>query len=98
MHKVVWTDRSYCDLKSIKEYYTINSEKYATHIIEKIINSSNKISKFPELGRIVPEKQNKLIREVLVFPFRVIYKIHSENIIILTVHHTSRQINIKAIN
>jgi toxin ParE1/3/4 len=49
------------------------------------------IASNPLLGRIVPESDDKSIREVIKGNYRVIYQIRNEtSVFILTVFHTSR--------
>ena len=45
---------------------------------EKIIDKVGSLSLFPRLGRMVPEFQNELIREIILSPNRVIYEINDE--------------------
>jgi mRNA-degrading endonuclease RelE of RelBE toxin-antitoxin system len=49
----------------------------------------------PEIDRIVPEKNEPNLRELIIGNFRIIYQIKSETeIIILIVHYSSRSLPI----
>jgi plasmid stabilization system protein ParE len=57
----------------------------------KIYQRVQVISDNPYIGRIVPEFNEKLIREVFTSNYRIIYRIKSEaQADILRVYHTSR--------
>jgi len=94
MVKIIWTQRSLTDLKSIAEYISKDSVKYASHTIEKILNITTYLEKNPRLGRMVPEVgRDDKIREIIFGNYRIIYKITSPLIIyILTVHHSSKRL------
>jgi toxin ParE1/3/4 len=91
MVKVVWTQRALSDLDDIGEYISKDSIKYAKLTLEKLIDSALIIAINPLTGRIVPESNDKSIREIIKGNYRVIYQIWNESsVFILTVFHTSR--------
>jgi toxin ParE1/3/4 len=94
MVKITWTQRSLDDLKSIAEYISKDSVKYAALTIEKIIDVTKYIENSPRIGRMVPEVgRNDKIREIIFGNYRIIYKISStETINILTVHHSAKRL------
>jgi len=51
-----------------------------------------RLETFPESGRIVPELDRPEIREVIVKPYRVVYRYRGEAVEIATVFRSSRQI------
>jgi len=94
MVKIIWTQRSLNDLKSITEYIAKDSVKYASLTLQRILDVTNYIETNPRIGRMVPEvgKNNK-IREIIFGNFRIIYKISSsQSVHILTVHHSARKL------
>jgi toxin ParE1/3/4 len=91
MVKVIWAERAIDDLTSIAEYSSRYSEKYASSIVSKLFNKVNILKKMPKIGRIVPEKNDENIRELIEGNYRIIYEIRGEDRIeILMVHHSSR--------
>jgi toxin ParE1/3/4 len=93
MVKIIWTQRSLIDLKSIAEYISNDSVKYASLTIERIIDVTKYLETNPRIGRMVPEVgRNDTIREIILGNFRIIYKITSSlTIHILTVHHSAKR-------
>jgi addiction module RelE/StbE family toxin len=94
MVEIIWTQRSLTDLKSIAEYISLDSIKYASLTVERIINVTSYLETNPRIGRMVPEmrRQDK-IREIILGNYRIIYKISSPNTVhILTVHHSYKRL------
>ena len=91
--KINWTDNSIQDLKEIKAYISKDSDFYATRFIEKLIDGVDSLAIFPDMGRSVPEAQNKLIRELIYRPYRIIYKINKNYIDIITVVNSHRDLS-----
>ena len=94
MVKIIWTQRSLTDLKSIAEYISQDSIKYASLTIERLINFTKYIETNSRIGRMVPEmgRMDKF-REIIQGNYRIIYKItNSQTAHILTVHHSSKRL------
>lgn len=65
MVKVVWTDFTIEDLKSIHEYISRDSKFYADRFVAKLINRAEKLENHPQSGRIVTEFGKEDIRELI---------------------------------
>jgi len=94
MVKIIWTQRSLTDLKSIAEYISKDSVKYASLTLERIIDVTKHLETNPRIGRMVPEiGRNDKIREIIFGNYRIIYNITSTlTIHILTVHHSAKRL------
>jgi toxin ParE1/3/4 len=91
MVKIVWTEISILDLKEIFDFIAEDSVRYATITTNKIHQRVQMIAGNPYLGRIVPEFNEKLIRELIEGNYRIIYRIKSEfRVDILRVYHSAR--------
>lgn len=62
---VEWSDPAKQDLKLIHDYIAKDSKFYAKKVSLEILEKSEKINIFPEIGRIVPEIGDPKIRELL---------------------------------
>jgi len=90
MVKLVWTELSTEDLKEIFDYIAIDSVRYASITVNKIYNRAQDIIDNPYIGRIVPEINLKVIREVISGNYRIVYKIINEfQVDILRVYHSA---------
>jgi plasmid stabilization system protein ParE len=41
----------------------------------RLMTKTDSLANFPQLGRIVPEEHNENIREVILRPYRIIYRL-----------------------
>jgi len=87
---VTWSDLAKSDLKSIFEFIAKDSKYYALKVTNEIVEKSEYLVDFPNLGRITPEFNSINIRELHVCSYRLIYEISSENIIVLAIVHGKR--------
>jgi len=85
-----WTEQAVADLAAIRDYVARDSAKYATLLVERLIASLDRVSQYPEIGRIVPEYQRADIREIILGLYRVVYRLHAGAAEVLTVFHGAR--------
>lgn len=91
MVKLVWAEISRDDLNEIFVYISVDSKRYAAITVNKIYKRAQKIAINPYLGRIVPELNQKFIREVLSGNYRIVYRIvNNLQVDILRIYHSSR--------
>lgn len=93
MVKIIWSDLAIDDLKSIHDYISKDSTRYATEIVEKIIDRVRQLENFPKSGRIVPEFNNDLVRELIIDNYRIVYTVSEQFISIARIHHSARLIS-----
>ena len=87
---VRWTNLAIEHLADIHEYIARTSASYAVGMIDRLIRRAEQIGNFPYSGRIVPEKNDASVRELLEGPYRLIYRIRTERIDIVAVIHGAR--------
>jgi len=85
--KVYWTDRAKQRLRLIEEHIAKDAPSTAEKTIQRILARSRQIEGVPRSGRQVPEYSNTQIRELLERPYRIVYRILSDRIDIVTVMH-----------
>jgi len=90
--KVRWTDTAEQHLDAIYAYIALDSPEYAKYLVDRLTRRSEQITKFPMSGRKVPEFDLEKIREVIEKPYRIIYYIKSDQIDILAIIHTAREL------
>jgi toxin ParE1/3/4 len=89
-YSVVWSPNALDDVDEIAAYIARNSPTYAAAVVEKILDITRNLQKFPLLGRIVPESNEESIRERFVYSYRLIYQVQEETVIIIAVVHGKR--------
>ena len=93
MVRINWTIQAKNDLKDIADYISKDSKLYAKRRVLKIRKQTNILKSQNYSGRMVPEYQNENIREIFEGNYRIIYRVVNESRIdILTVHHSSRDL------
>lgn len=79
------------DLEQIKEYYL---EQGVPHIgidfVTAIVEHVETLAKHPDIGRMVPEFNDELIRELIHVPFRVVYLRENKSIKVIRVWRSER--------
>jgi toxin ParE1/3/4 len=67
------------DLRDIVRYISFDSPDRAIAFGQFLVSNTKRLADFPQLGRVVPEFENSLIREIVVRSYRVVYRINEEN-------------------
>jgi plasmid stabilization system protein ParE len=88
---VYWTQNAKRELRAIHDYIAQNSPRYAQGMVDRITRKSELLARFPNLGPEVPEYADPSIRELLDYPYRIIYRVRTDDVEILSVVHGARQ-------
>lgn len=94
MPTLKWRPQALNDLEAIESYYEEVAPEYASYLVEQILEKVEQLANFPRMGRIVPEIDDKAIRELIHENYRIIYVLDPEDteVEVLTVIHSSRQL------
>jgi len=87
-YKVAWVNMAENDLAGIIEYIAPESPSNARKVFKEIKEKAASLYHSPQRGRITPELQKYGImqyRELIVSPWRIIYRISEMNVYILSV-------------
>ena len=90
MTPIRWSRQAVRDVEALRDYIAQDSQRYAQLTVDRIIASVERLRAFPQSGRVVPERADPEIREVIVGPFRVVYRYRSGVVDIATVFRGSR--------
>ena len=90
MTPLIWSPQAQRDLEAIRTYITRDSARYAELMVQRIVAGIERLARFPESGRVVPERSDSTIREVIVDGYRVVYRYRGEAAEIVTVFRGSR--------
>jgi len=91
--RIIWTELAIGRLEEIVEYIAADNEKTSEKFALKIFTKVEKLSDNPEIGKQIRELNRKDIREIIEGNYRIIYRIESKRISILTVRHNRRQLD-----
>jgi addiction module RelE/StbE family toxin len=87
-YQVFWTQTAQQDLKKIVEYISADSSIQAKKVYLLLRQKAYNLQEMPLQGRYVPELSYHNImtyRELIVTPWRIIYKIEQSNVWVLAV-------------
>lgn len=87
-YDIIWAGVAENDLEEIIEYIAIDSPASALKTLKRIRQKASSLYTLPERGRIVPELQDQgvlLYRELIVPPWRIIYRISEMKVYVLSV-------------
>ena len=85
--KIFWSPLAAQRLEDIFEYISTENSVAAFKMIERIFKKVETISKFPRRGRKVPEANREEIRELFESDYRIIYRIESKRIYVLSIRN-----------
>ena len=90
MTPVRWTEQAVTDLASIRAFIERDSPRYGRVVVQRLFDATERLATFPRSGRIVPELRREEMREVILGDYRIVYRLESEAVTILTVFRSSR--------
>jgi toxin ParE1/3/4 len=88
--EVRWTEQAVADLQAIREFITRDSPRYGRLVAERLFTATEPLETFPLSGRIVPELGRDDVREIIVGEYRLVYRVSSGAVIMLTIFRSSR--------
>ena len=92
MAAIAWAGPALEDLRQIYLFIARDSRQYAGMMVRRIRTAVSRLGEFPQRGRVVPEFPEGPYREILVGPYRVVYR-HMEDrdmVLVVAVMHGSR--------
>ena len=89
--RIIISETAYTDLDNIDNYIAEDSPLIAQQFIRRIFERIGQLAEFPESGKIVPEFNDRQVRELILKRYRIVYRIlHSSDILVLRIIHGAR--------
>lgn len=90
--KLVWSPRAVARATEIAKYIAADRPDAAARWVEDLFARTARLVAHPSSGRRVPELPHRRdIRELVVGKYRVIYRVDSKRVVVLTVRHGARR-------
>ncbi len=86
-YDIFWVVSAEHDLKEVIDFIARENPENTLKILKDIREKTSELKRYPERGRIVPELQSQgisLYRELLVPPWRIIYRIKDAQVNVLS--------------
>ncbi len=90
--KIVWSPLALERVREITDYISQDNLEAARILAFEIISTVERLERFPESGRIVPETGRKNLREIIHGKYRIIYRLDPHQVSVLTVRHTRQSL------
>jgi plasmid stabilization system protein ParE len=91
LRQIEFAESALCDLEDIIAWYAgLYVPEVGERLVREIFIRTEQLAEFPESGRMVPEFEVKIIRELIHPPFRIVYRIDLAQIHIVRVWRSER--------
>ncbi|OGK04862.1 MAG: hypothetical protein A2W80_16160 [Candidatus Riflebacteria bacterium GWC2_50_8] len=94
--KINWSEQAALDLERLITYIASENPKTAGQILKKIETEVSQLDYLSFRGRIVPEFEEQgflLFRELIVAPWRIVYRVSFEHIYILVAFDSRKNVD-----
>lgn len=90
--QIIWSAQARDDLQSIVFFIAQDNPTIAESFGYQLMSKVDVLAQFPEIGRVVPEENDETIRELVLRPYRIIYKVLAakQAIAIVRIWHGAR--------
>lgn len=92
MAEVIWSEPALSDLNDIAEYIALENLVAAKQLVQNVFDKVERLSDFPESGRLPLELEHLNYREVVINPCRIFYKQEGDKVYILFVMRSERDL------
>jgi toxin ParE1/3/4 len=91
-YQVVLSPSARAGLRDIVRYISLDAPDRALRFGRFLVSHTKRLAQFPELGRVVPEFHDNLVREIIVRSYRVVYRLnHSARLVeVIRFWHAAR--------
>ena len=85
--RIVWSPLAVDRASEIARYIAQDSPSAAEKWIAAVFSKVDQLRSSPEIGRVVPEIGNERFRELLYGNYRIVYRLETHQVSILTIRH-----------
>lgn len=88
--RVVWTEYAYAQLDEAMAFIARDRPETAAAWLARILDDGASLAELPDRGRVVPEASRGDVRELIISPYRLIYRRDTDAVTITMVLHERR--------
>lgn len=90
--KIIWSELACQDLRDIVEFIARDNRQVAEAFGFLLISKVDSLSRFPRMGRVVPEIEDDAFREIIFRSYRIIYHVEDAQhaIAVIRIWHGAR--------
>jgi toxin ParE1/3/4 len=88
--RVVWAASAQRALDEVVAHIWADSPGNAVRVLDRALSAAGSLSTLAERGRVVREVNDPTLRELLVFDYRLLYRIREDEVVIRAFLHAAR--------
>ncbi|MCA1733852.1 MAG: type II toxin-antitoxin system RelE/ParE family toxin [Acidobacteria bacterium] len=88
--KVIWAPRAADLLEEVARDIESDSPEAARKLVQEAMRTADSLDELSERGRIVPELHDSSYRELFIGKFRLVYRVHAEQVAVVAFVHGAR--------
>lgn len=88
--RVVWTESARRALDDVITYIEQASPEGAVRVLIRALEAAASLSTLAERGRVVEEVGEPTLRELFVYDYRMVYRVHDDRVVIRAFLHGAR--------
>jgi toxin ParE1/3/4 len=92
MAELVWTEPALSDLNEIAEYIALENSAAAKKLVRQVFIAVERLAKHPASDRNPTELESSRYREVIAGPCRIFYRHSNDQVIVLYIVRSERQL------
>ena len=85
--RIAWSQGAHLELDEAIAHVAEHAPSAALGLLGRILDAAASLDALTERGRVVPERDDESIRELLVEPFRLLYSVGEAEVVILGLIH-----------
>lgn len=85
--RVEWTELAFAQLDDAMAFIARDRPETAARWFSAMLDAAQRLSRFPDSGRVVPEASRDEIRELVISPYRIVYRRDPDAVYITTFLH-----------
>ena len=91
--RVEWTELAFAQLDDAMAFIARDRPETAARWFATMLEEADRLSRFPDSGRLVPEASRDDIREIIVSPYRIVYRRDPQAVFITMFLHERQQVD-----
>lgn len=91
--RVEWTELAFAQLDDAMAFIARDRPETAARWFATMLEEAERLSRFPDSGRLVPEASRDDIREIIVSPYRIVYRRDPQAVFITMFLHERQQVD-----
>ena len=88
---VRWTEQALARLAAIEEFIAADNAVAARRLVARLVRRAAPLARNPNMGRAVPELPGSDVRELIEGNHRIVYRVRSPHVQVLTVFEGHRR-------